>query len=109
MPGDLGPSARTSNPIESVFSTVQHRTLLGAAIRQFQVLPHGDKGIGFGDHHLSQYSAGAFTCKFAQRIVNRFTLTVAMTVISRRPQSIVVTRIPAELRPARHESKLCGW
>src|SRR5438105_15214939 len=46
-----------------------------AAIRQFQVLPHGDKGIGFGDQHLSQHSAGAFTCKFAQRIVDRLRLT----------------------------------
>jgi hypothetical protein len=24
-----------------------------AAIRQFQVLPQGDKGIGLGDQHLS--------------------------------------------------------
>ena len=46
-----------------------------AAIRQFQILPHGDKGIGFGDQHLSQHAAGAFTCKFAQRIVDGLTLT----------------------------------
>jgi hypothetical protein len=41
-----------------------------AAIRRFQVLPHGDKAIGFGDQHLSQHSAGAFTHKFAQRLVD---------------------------------------
>src|SRR5260370_7588924 len=41
-----------------------------AAIRQFQILPHGDKRIGFGDQHLSEHSAGAFTCKFTQRIVD---------------------------------------
>jgi len=46
-----------------------------AAIRQSQVLPHGDKGSGFGDQHLSQHSAGAFTCKFAQRIVDGLRLT----------------------------------
>src|ERR1700752_2752902 len=46
-----------------------------AAIRQFQILPHGDKGIGLGDQHLSQHSAGAFSCKFAQWIVNRLRLT----------------------------------
>jgi hypothetical protein len=39
-----------------------------AAIRQFQVLPHGDKGVGFSDQHLGQHAAGALTCKFAQRI-----------------------------------------
>src|SRR6266536_741927 len=36
---------------------------------------HGDKGIGFGDQHLSQHSAGAFTRKFAQGIVNGLRLT----------------------------------
>jgi hypothetical protein len=36
------------------------------AIRQLQVLPHGDKGIGFGDQHLSQHSAGAFPGDFGQ-------------------------------------------
>jgi len=46
-----------------------------AAIRQFQVLPHGDKGVGFGDQHLGQHAAGPFTCKFAQRIVDRLRLT----------------------------------
>src|SRR5262249_51040672 len=35
-------------------------------------LPHGDKGIGLGDQRLSQHSAGAFSCKFAQWIVNHF-------------------------------------
>ena len=46
-----------------------------AAIRQFQILPHGDKGISFRDQRLSQHAAGAFTCKFAQRIVDGLTLT----------------------------------
>jgi hypothetical protein len=46
-----------------------------AAIRQFQILPHGDKGIGLGDQHLGQHSASAFSCKFAQWIVNRLRLT----------------------------------
>ena len=46
-----------------------------AAIRHFQILPHGDKGISFGDQHLSQHAAGAFTCKFAQWIVDGLTLT----------------------------------
>ena len=36
----------------------------GAAIRQFQILPHGYKGIGFGNQHLSQHAAGAFTQQF---------------------------------------------
>ena len=84
-----------------------------AAIRQFQILPHGDKGISFGDQHLSQHAAGAFTCKFAQRIVDGFRLTegddssisrhgvsllrevlAGLTPASiRRLQSIVVTQI----------------
>ena len=46
-----------------------------ATIRQLQVLPHGDEGIGFGDQHLSQHSAGAFTCKFGQGIVDGVRLT----------------------------------
>jgi hypothetical protein len=46
-----------------------------AAIWQFQILPHGDKAISFGDQHLSQHAAGAFTCKFAERIVDRLRLT----------------------------------
>ena len=46
-----------------------------AAIRQFQILPHGDKGMSFGDQHLSQHAPGAFTCKFAQRIVDGLRLT----------------------------------
>ena len=41
-----------------------------AAIRQFQI-----KGISLGDQHLSQHAAGAFTCKFAQRIVDGLRLT----------------------------------
>jgi hypothetical protein len=86
-----------------------------AAIRQFQVLPHGDEGVGFGDQHLSQYSASAFTCEFGQGIIDSIRLTEgddsgifrhgvsllsgrfwqAWTPASiRRLQSIVVTQIP---------------
>jgi hypothetical protein len=46
-----------------------------AAIRQFQVLPHSGKGVGFRDQHLGQHAASAFTCKFAQRIVDGLRLT----------------------------------
>ena len=86
-----------------------------AAIRQLQVFPPGDKRIGFGDQHLSQHPASAFTCDFGQRIVDGFRLTEAMTVVSlgmayrsfwevlagltpasiRSLQSNVVTQIPA--------------
>ena len=87
-----------------------------AAIRQFQILPHGDKGIGLGDQHLGQHSASAFTCKFGQWIIHgnsglrkgRTVLSLDMAYRSfrevlagstpasiRRLQSIVVTQIPA--------------
>jgi hypothetical protein len=46
-----------------------------ATIRQFQVLPQGDEGIGFGDQHLGQHSAGPFTGKFGQWIVDSIRLT----------------------------------
>src|SRR4029079_17383203 len=45
------------------------------AIRQLQVLPHGDKGIGFGDPPLSQHSSGAFAGDFRQRILSGLRLT----------------------------------
>src|SRR6202521_2700618 len=45
------------------------------AILAISILPHGDKAISFGDQHLSQHAAGAFTRKFAQRIVDRLRLT----------------------------------
>ena len=35
----------------------------------------GDEGVGFRDQHLGQHSAGAFTGKFGQWIVDRFRLT----------------------------------
>jgi len=34
-----------------------------AAIRQLQVPPQRDEGIGFGDQHLSQHPPGAFTVR----------------------------------------------
>jgi hypothetical protein len=37
-------------------------------VRQFQVLPQGDEGIGFGNQRLSQHPTGAFTCNFGQGI-----------------------------------------
>jgi hypothetical protein len=46
-----------------------------AAIRQLQSLPQGDKGIDFGNQHLSQHSAGAFTSDFRQVIVGGLGLT----------------------------------
>ena len=87
-----------------------------ATIRQLHVLPHGDEGVGFGDQHLRQHSAGTFACKFGQWIVDGVRLTEgndsgisrhgvsllsgrfwqASTPASiRRLQSIVVTQIPA--------------
>src|SRR5262249_50802162 len=66
-----GPHSGLDCPIRPM--AMAHDTV--AAIRQFQILPHGDKGISFGDQHLSQHAAGAFTCKFAQRIVDGLTLT----------------------------------
>ena len=46
-----------------------------APIRQFQILPHGDEGVGFRDQRLRQHAAGAFTSKLGQRIVDRVWLT----------------------------------
>src|ERR1700745_4501612 len=46
-----------------------------AAVRQLQVLPLGDEGIGFDNQYLRQHSASAFTCDFGQWIVDRFRLT----------------------------------
>ena len=74
-----------------------------AVIRQFQVFPYGDKGIGFGDQHLSQHSAGAFTCDFGQRIVDGLRLTEGMTVVSLRMayrsfREVLVGLTPASIR-----------
>src|SRR4029079_2598938 len=66
-----GPHPGLDRPMRPM--AMAHDTV--AAIRQFQVLPHGDKGVGFGDQHLGQHAAGAFTCKFAERIVNGLRLT----------------------------------
>jgi len=55
-----------------------------AAIRQFHVFPHGAKGIRFGCQHLSQHSAGAFSCKFAQRIVDGLRLTQCLATSTTR-------------------------
>ena len=46
-----------------------------APIRQFQILPQGDEGVGFRDQHLSQHAAGALTGNFGQRIVDGVRLT----------------------------------
>ena len=80
----------------------------------FRPLQLGD-GNSFGDQHLSQHAPGAFTRKFAQRIVDGFRLTERKNSASldmayrsfrealagstpasiRRLQSIVVTEIAA--------------
>jgi hypothetical protein len=44
-------------------------------IRQFQILPHGNEGVGLGNQHLSQYSASAFAGKFGQGIIDSVRLT----------------------------------
>src|SRR5277367_345102 len=46
-----------------------------AAIRQLQVLPLGDEGVGFSNQHLGQHPTGTFTRNFAQWIVDGFRLT----------------------------------
>jgi hypothetical protein len=46
-----------------------------ATVRQFQVLPLGDEGIGFRNQNLVQHSAGAFTCNFGRWIIDSFRLT----------------------------------
>ena len=77
-----------------------------AAIRQFQILPHGDKAISFGDQHLSQHAASAFTCKFAERIVDRLRLTEPVTVLSldmayRSFRAVLAGLTPASIRRLR--------
>ena len=46
-----------------------------AAIRQFHILPQGNEGVGFGNQHLSQYSASASAGKFGQGIIDSVRLT----------------------------------
>src|SRR5271157_3565209 len=46
-----------------------------ATVRQLQVLPLGDEGIGFRNQHLRQHSAGPFTGNFGQWIIDSFRLT----------------------------------
>jgi hypothetical protein len=61
-----------------------------ASVRQFQVLPHGDEGVGFRDQRLRQHAAGAFTSKLGQRIVDRIRLTERDdSAISRHGVSLV--------------------
>jgi hypothetical protein len=74
-----------------------------AAIRQSQVLPHGDKGSGFGDQYLSQHSAGAFTCDFGQRIVDGLRLTecddrVSLGMAYRSFREVLAGLTPASIR-----------
>ena len=83
------------------------------------------KETGFGDQHLSEHSAGAFTRKFAQRIDNGLRLTECddsgisrhgVSLLSggsgrlkpasiRRLQSIVVTQFRLSSRQARWRAK----
>ena len=53
--------------------TVTHDAV--AAIRQLQVLPLGDEGIGFSNQHLGQHPTSAFACDFAQGIIDSIRLT----------------------------------
>jgi hypothetical protein len=53
--------------------TVTHDAV--AAIRQLQVLPPGDEGIGFSNQHLGQHPPSAFACDFAQGIIDSIRLT----------------------------------
>ena len=46
-----------------------------APIRQFQVLPLGNEGVGFRDQRLRQHAAGALSGKLGQRIVDGVRLT----------------------------------
>src|SRR5882757_7075239 len=46
-----------------------------AAIRQLQVLPSGNEGVGLSNQDLRQHSPRTFTCNFGQWIVDRFRLT----------------------------------
>jgi class 3 adenylate cyclase len=53
--------------------TVTHDAV--AAIRQLQVLPLRDEGIGFSNQHPGQHPTNAFTCDFAQWIIDSIRLT----------------------------------
>src|SRR5271168_3717129 len=53
--------------------TVTHDAV--AAIRQLQVLPLGDEGVGFSNQHLGQHPPSAFTRNLAQWIVDGIRLT----------------------------------
>jgi len=44
-------------------------------IRQLQVLPHGDEGVGFGNQRLRKHPTGAFAGEFTQGIVDSIRLT----------------------------------
>jgi hypothetical protein len=86
-----------------------------AAIRQLQVLLHGDKGIGFGDQHLSQHRRTPSLATSVRGSSMASGRRNGMTVVSldmayrsfrkvlagltpasiRRLQSNVVTQIPA--------------
>ena len=46
-----------------------------APIRQFQVLPLGNEGVGFCNQRLRQHAAGALSGKLGQRIVDGIRLT----------------------------------
>ena len=72
-----------------------------ATIRQLQILPHGDEGVGFGDQHLSQHSAGTFAGNLRQRIVDVVRLTEGNdSAISRHGVSLLSGRFWQALTPA---------
>src|SRR3954451_7054059 len=83
----------------------------------FKSFPHGDEGVGFGDQHLSQHSAGTFACKFRQWIVDVVRLTEGNdSGISRHGVSLVGLDCLGQQRSravAQHRgqriSKVPGW
>ena len=61
-----------------------------APIRQFQVLPLGNEGVGFRNQRLRQHAAGALSGKLGQRIVDGIRLTERDdSAISRHGVSLV--------------------
>ena len=51
------------------------RTIRSRPSGNFKSFHMATKEFSFGDQHLSQHAPGAFTCKFAQRIVDGLRLT----------------------------------
>jgi len=79
--------------------TVSYDTI--ATVRQFQVLPLGDEGVGFDHQNLGQHPPGTFTGDFSQGIVNRIRLAEwDNRGISRHGVSLLSGRFWQALTPA---------